>query len=157
MGRLVYEDENFVWKYAFARQGSEQYRIANELGIGEYTELLDQPIDQLYLTYQDIPSLEAYLASNNYEGLKEEYLRIGYDYEGITFYFEKERVLAQELTYEEYLEAFEKESWGYNGEASDQWFRFCKSTDFDFLNMIAAYVSYMKANPKEEYYFEGEF
>lgn len=37
MGRRVYEKntEEFVWKYCFAEQESEQYRIAKEIGVGE--------------------------------------------------------------------------------------------------------------------------
>jgi hypothetical protein len=37
MGRHIYDHKsNWVWKYAFGGQASEQYRVHEELGIGKY-------------------------------------------------------------------------------------------------------------------------
>ena len=34
MGRYVYESNEYVWKYVFAGQGSEQYLIPETVGVG---------------------------------------------------------------------------------------------------------------------------
>jgi len=61
MGRYVYESGNFVWKYAFGEQPSEQSRIAKELGIGKVWEEDDESGDVLQLKKQDADKLWDYL------------------------------------------------------------------------------------------------
>lgn len=41
MGRYISEKGNVIYKYAFGRQDSEQYRIADELDIGTITKAND--------------------------------------------------------------------------------------------------------------------
>lgn len=61
MGRRVYEQKtgDFVWKYLFAKQGSEQSRITEELGIGTIAYANDY--DVLTLTQEDRRKLEGWL------------------------------------------------------------------------------------------------
>ena len=65
MGRRVYDQKGeFVWKYVFAEQSSEQIRIAEELGIGKYRNREDENVsrsrqygDLLMLSRKDINTL----------------------------------------------------------------------------------------------------
>jgi hypothetical protein len=67
LGRYVYEKYSgeFVWKYYFAKQASEQYRIAEELGIGKI-EYEPEGFygDYLYLKREDIPKLKKWLKNS---------------------------------------------------------------------------------------------
>lgn len=66
MGRRVYNQKgDFVWKYVFGAQPSEQFRIAEELGIGRYRNREEQNKsprakygDVLMLSRKDIQTLE---------------------------------------------------------------------------------------------------
>lgn len=56
MGRRVYTHKGeFVWKYCFGEQPSEQNRIYTDLGIGKYHEYDDR--DRLALSRKDIEKL----------------------------------------------------------------------------------------------------
>jgi len=58
MGRMVYDQNgDFIWKYTFAKQGSEQYRIAEELKIGTRKEDEDESGDVLSLSKKDLAKL----------------------------------------------------------------------------------------------------
>ena len=59
MGRRIYEDGNFVWKYAFGYQPSEQHRIYDEFNIGKLEFDEEYPdCDYLTLNIKDIPALQ---------------------------------------------------------------------------------------------------
>ena len=63
MGRRIYTQKGeFVWKYVFGEQSSEQYRIAEELGIGRYRNReienkRDPYGDMLSLSRKDVETL----------------------------------------------------------------------------------------------------
>lgn len=130
MGRSVYCNGEFVWKYVFASQNSEQYRIYEELGIGEYErdrkvlaeengydpdevkEGIEEgwidpggymPIegDFLTLTRSDIPKLERILSARQYPSLKKEYSDFFKEYRGANVYF-KDGVKESESTFQKY-------------------------------------------------------
>ena len=70
MGRRIYEDGNFVWKYAFGYQPSEQHRIYDEFSIGELEFDEEYPdCDYLTLNIKDIPALQNII--NNMENFEE--------------------------------------------------------------------------------------
>ena len=70
MGRRIYENGNFVWKYVFACQPSEQHRIYDEFNIGEFEFDEEYPDwDYLTLNIKDIPALQNIL--NNIKNFEE--------------------------------------------------------------------------------------
>ena len=59
MGRRIYDsDDNFVWKYTFARQSSEMNKYAEQFGIGDYQEVREY---HWYVDKKDLPALEKLL------------------------------------------------------------------------------------------------
>lgn len=48
MGRRIFENDNFIWKYAFAIQPSEQSKIFNNYGIGNLSYMIDFPCDYIH-------------------------------------------------------------------------------------------------------------
>ena len=88
MGRCIYENGNFVWKYVFGAQSSEQYRIYEQFGIGEYEEdEQDDSLDYLTLTTEDISDLEEILTTGEYQNKKQKFEELAKEYEGLNLYF----------------------------------------------------------------------
>ena len=57
MGRRIYDQNgDFVWKYVFAEQASEQSRVVTHLRIGKLTAMPDNDI--LRLTRKDVEKLD---------------------------------------------------------------------------------------------------
>lgn len=132
MGRRIYCGEDFVWKYAFGKQSSEQYRVAEELGIGRIVNVSDYG-DTLILSKEDIPALEEYLEEKEYGAIKAEYdlIHINHGSDGWI-------QLGSDLDKE--LNAF-----------SD------REPDFYFLAMIDRFIKYMKEHPERTVFeFDGE-
>lgn len=134
MGRRIYHEDNFVWKYAFARQSSEQSRIANELNIGEITSQTSDG-DVLTLNISDVPKLKKVLEDN-----KESY----------------EKAFK---VHDSYWEGQKSLDWKIADEADKAALEVCK--DMYFFMMIEAFIEYMekqhKENKTEEFDFEGEY
>lgn len=133
MGRRVYENDEFVWKYVFAEQDSEQCRIANDLNIGKITYHGDY--DCLTLSISDVEKLEKVLEeATDYKAANEEYNRLLEPYEKGVPYEDYKRInqRARELCYDIY-----------------------------FYQMIEAYIKYMKKTyeeeQREEFKFIGEY
>lgn len=57
MGRYISEKGNVIWKYAFGKQDSEQYRIVNELDVGEIIKQ-DECGDTLRIERKDLDKLK---------------------------------------------------------------------------------------------------
>ena len=76
MGRYVYESNECVWKYVFAGQSSEQYRIAEEIGVGHMVYNQRQSHDYLiiYCSPNAVSKLRKWVRVNhpevpiNYDG-----------------------------------------------------------------------------------------
>ena len=165
MGRHVYCQGNWVWKYVFAGQSSEQGRIYEELGLGNYVFCpLSRAEDQGYskkdirqgkkegwidsqgyietngdiltLTSDDIEPLKQYLIEHIFETLKHTVDNLHLEHEG-----------------------YSPEGWILGGSPYDKALkRFAQEHDFYFLSMIEAFINFMEANPEfEDFEFEGEF
>lgn len=131
MGRRVYEKGNFVWKYVFAKQNSEQFKIAEVFGIGEITKR-GEGGDTLRLEKFDISSLEKALKPH----------------------------LKSMETFNEFCLAVSSDGW-VNVEQDkviDSWMKENRFYDIYFWSMVKAYIKYMKGHPKRRvFYFEGEY
>lgn len=121
MGRSIYCDGEFVWKYAFGAQSSEQYRIFEELGIGEYEGvtytnakeeyseeefqegieegwideegMIENNEDLLILNQSDVPLLEKYLQKKHLERLKIRWSGLHKEYQGASVHLKGESPL----------------------------------------------------------------
>jgi hypothetical protein len=158
MGRRVYEDGNYVWKYVFGEQPSEQGRISTEYGIGGlfiqchdkdgnyYEKFVDDATEEDYdASYEDVLHLEY----SNIPALKKIIDDAGENY-----------IKAKQL---------HTEAWaGKSGMAMDECRALAEKTselcgeNFNFYRMIEAYIRYMeksyKEDPeKEDFYFAGEY
>jgi hypothetical protein len=155
MGRYVYESGNFVWKYVFAGQNSEQSKIAEELQIGTCEEG-EEPDDEgngfygdiLTLDREDIPKLEAYL-KDTFEPVKEH-----------------ETVLREGIKRKDILKCYHAQSKLFNGYRCNDKFPEKRINtaikevfpDIYFWAMIEAYIKYMKKHKDQSSFsFEGEF
>lgn len=165
MGRHVYCQGNWVWKYVFAGQNSEQCRIFEDLDLGDYIFCpLRQAKDQGYskaeikqgkkegwinnqgyietngdiltLTTEDIEPLKQYLIDHSFENLKNIADNLHLEHEGCS-----------------------PEGWILGGSTYDKALKnFADEHDYYFLSMIEAYINFMEANPDiNEFEFEGEF
>lgn len=144
MGRRVYEQntDEFVWKYAFGRQPSEQYRISDELGLGCTQDIRDDygnPIlDVLHLNLDHIEPLKDYLEENN------AYKKI-----------EKYEQFMEEKIYEENdagLKMIPGSKFDKVNEKHDE-----IDEDLDFYNMIKEYINFMEShNDQYEFEFQGD-
>jgi hypothetical protein len=157
MGRRIYEDGNFVWKYVFAEQPSEQGRLYHDYGIGGlfiqchdkdgnyYEKFIDDATEEDYAaSYEDVLHLEY----QNIPALKKIVSDAGINY-----------VKAKEL----HAAAWE----GKSGMTMDECRELAKMTgvlcgdEFNFLRMVEAFIKYMEENyvedEKEDFYFIGEY
>lgn len=174
MGRRIYDLEtgDFIWKYVFAIQDSEQCRVYEELGIGELTYDEETNYDYLTLNRSDIPALEEYLADHHYENLLLDYEQLELDYEGLKVYA-KDPDSNQIVTYSVYGEG--KTTRELIKKLKDKGYifincgcpldcdyeravnEFANRYDFYFLKMIHRFIGYMNQHPdRETFTFEGE-
>ena len=166
MGRRVYESGEFVWKYVFGVQPSEQYRIAKEFGIGSLTYdvarvLLDKNGNVILDEYGD----EAY---ENVELTEEEYENEDCFACGDILHLTSNDISKLINIYEtmpNYKKAKELETKMWEGNehgisfsdfesGNKKIFKICP--DYYFARMVEQFVEYMEYNPKDHYYFEGE-
>lgn len=141
MGRIIYHEDRFVYKYFFGEQPSEQMRVPEELGIGR---VVREGMDGDTIV---IPRAEVVRLKEIYE--------------------ERGRAIVRE--HEERLKPFEYtlaerggtsripllnvQDPGY--EKVRMWAR---KKDVHFWKMIKAFIDYMEAHPEvEEFEFEGEY
>jgi|GEM_PF-6145714 len=146
MGRYIYCDGEYVWKYVFARQSSEQGRIYEELGLGSYS--YDDYGDSLTLTMDDVPALKEYLKSRNFDQLFKEFIELPQQYEGQTLYHDSEgNVIGEAISFGSPLDEAQRE--------------FQQTHDFYFLEMIDTMVRFMEeryeSSGQIEFIFNGEF
>lgn len=133
MGRYVYENNEYVWKYEFAKQASEQCRIAEEFNIG-HIRFFDYE-DHLTLHINDVEKLEKVL----------------------------EEATDFELAVKERDKAFEPYEKGIPFDVYDKIDAKAKENcnDIHFYRMIKAYIKHMKkeyeTNNREEFLFIGEY
>lgn len=143
MGRRVYErgTGEFIWKYAFAEQDSEQYRIPQEIGVGKH--LPRKYDDVVVIQKKEIPLLEQYLTEKNAD----------------------EKIREFELFLEDNVYTYDYDEEGnvsYVGipagkiDAINNWKKE-NCPDIRFYQMIEAYIDYMKSHDQETFYFEGEY
>lgn len=137
MGRHVYEINTgeWIWKYSFAEQNSEQSRIAEELHVGEmeYPEPDEFYGDRLYIRKQDIQKLKEALCSNGHKKLIKEgdwkYNALVSKSGGIPMNKKWEKVRA-----------------------------WARKNDYWFWKMVEAYIKFMESYPEtEQFAFEGEY
>lgn len=174
MGRRVYEDGNFVWKYVFGVQPSEQDRINKEFGIGEYEYENDDCFDYLSLSINDVPALEKILEDKNFDCKKKAFDNLSKKYQGSEVHFmDNEDQIKIVRPYEENktIDEIVKE---YNGDKYRYLFylasvdspyiektkEFAEKYDYYFLKMVESFVDYMKDAFQKEgqdfFTFEGE-
>lgn len=157
MGRHIYCNGEWVWKYIFAIQSSEQYRIYEELRFGTYDYTYPycdecdregnvcgcdyEPYgDCLVLDREEIEKLKDYLDKTGYQKLKKKYENMPNQFEGL-----------------------EHTKWGpmirCNSDLDIANYRFAqKNPDFHFYQMIEAFVQFADRDPEEEFFsFDGEF
>ena len=176
MGRRVYEDGNFVWKYVFGVQSSEQDRINKEFGIGEYEYEYDDYIDYLSLSINDIPALESILEEKNFDCKKKAFNNLSKKYEGVEVHFADNenqfeikivRPYEENKTIEEIIKEYDGDKYRYlfysvSGDSPylKKTKEFAKKYDYYFLEMVESFVNYMKDTFQKEgqdfFTFEGE-
>lgn len=181
MGRAIYEDGHFIWKYMFAIQNSEQRRIVEELEVGHwYTEDVEyddegEPFggdnDVVELEITDLPILEKFLADEDIERLKMTEATILYTYPGITLYGDKAQKLPQltaeqaygdVISYEEFDEVLEEGMYGISpsSKVNQELIAFYNRTDYPFIAMVGAFVKHMKTcheeSEQKHFVFIGE-
>lgn len=174
MGRRIYDTQtgDFIWKYVFAIQDSEQCRIYDELEIGEYEYNEETGLDFLTLTRSDIPALEGYLEQNNFDILKKEFDDLELTHQGVmviakdpntgeisTFSTVDEGKGSRQLMEELKKKGFIQVSCGYGVQCDYEkaMVRFTFDHDFFFLQMIDRFIHYMKRHhDRQTFTFEGE-
>lgn len=132
MGRYVYEKGNCVWKYIFAGQNSEQYLIAEHLGVGEIVKQNDFG-DTLRIERNDLPKLEQALIPHcemlrNYKKFLRKLSPMGWIDD------RQEKILYTWLMANDYKGIY-------------------------FWCMVRAFVKYIRKSPtrRKVFYFEGEY
>jgi hypothetical protein len=94
LGRYIIETttNEIVWQYILGRQYSEQYRVFEDYGVGEYFECYDGNTDLLILKQSDIEKLERILletTENDFYRMINSYVKFMNDNSNIKeFYFE---------------------------------------------------------------------
>jgi len=159
MGRCVYElmTGKFVWKYVFGAQPSEQYRIAEELGVGtiiypherkpycRYKESFDEECPD-ECPGDDCPHYGDWLIIKRGElpEFKKRYKRM------LNRLLPKLITLHMEAAKHGIsLRSFEFDSLVNKLGLEDYYW---------FLNMVKAYIKFMEEHPEiEEFVFEGEY
>ena len=175
MGRRIYENGNFVWKYVFGAQPSEQYRIYEQFGIGEYEE--DEQcdsLDYLTLTTEDISDLEEILTIGEYQNKKQKFEELAKEYEGLHLYFSDQdnkeihvNPFEEGKTEQELIELYEAKGYTFRHSGiacgspyDDKSVNFARQNDYYFLEMVQAFIDYMKKIFEEDgqdmFTFEGE-
>ena len=161
MGRYVYEQGDFVWKYVFGVQPSEQYRIAKEYGIGTLT----------YDVCKQAEDDDGSIIEDEYENIElteEEYENSNYECCGYILHLRYEDIPKLINIYEtmpNYNKAKQIESKMWEGNdngiafsdfesGNKKIFKVCP--DYYFSKMVEEFVKHMESNPKDDYYFEGE-
>ena len=137
MGRYVYCNGKCVWKYSFAEQSSDQYRITEELSIGKVVypnanDLGNFYGDTLILHRSDISLLENALGPHQKE-LKnwKEFNNAAFP-AGMVHIGSKRALIRQE--------------------------NLSRNPDLLFWEMVEAYVKFMKKHPHvDEFRFEGDY
>ena len=165
MGRRIYEDGNFVWKYSFGRQDSEMRRFSDEFGIGNYYEETDYLCD---MNKKDLSKLKELLNKISNGKTRDELNLIGM--KAVNDFISVQS--------EEWKKAFEEElekvktyksekDFGFGGSyRSGHRFEiydiFAKAIEkyiadtFDFYAMTERFIDYIEKSKKEILTFEDE-
>ena len=170
MARVIYEDGNFIWKYVFAIQPSEQYRISLEYGIGKLFYNIDMTttdendnltIDEngtVHFETKHVPYLIPYEDRDNYNGIAYgDTLHLKYDDINSL-----KNICTSTVNYPE-AKKIEKEFWKDKESATADEVQAMESKvlelcpDYYFAKMVETMAKYMSENPKDDYYFDGEF
>lgn len=155
MGRAVIEQKTgeFVWKYVFAEQGSEQSQIAEGLGIGKVEYPKDANYDVLVLKQSDRVRLEDYLNEPYVLAIgNEKYGQMTNDFKPVT----RNKLIRL-------WRKVNKTMFG-NGIALGSVEEGIRNTlrsvmpEIHFWQMIKAYADFMKKHKdQKEFRFEGEY
>jgi hypothetical protein len=131
MGRYISEKGNVIWKYAFSRQDSEQYRIADELDIGSIVKSSEFG-DTLRIERRELEILKRALRPH----------------------------AKMIIYYKKFLSNLSPAGW-LNTEAEkvlDTWLIANGFQDIYFWGMVRAFIRYIEKQKRRwVFYFEGEY
>ena len=176
MGRRIYENGKFVWKYVFGRQPSEMGRLADEFGIGKYEHRMERDekedieidVYQWLATDKDIPKLKKLLKQLGNGKTRKELEKIGMT--AVKEFIQNQNQLWRDVFAEDIrkIEKAKSENGfpfygssnkGMNFEVYNIYSDAIEEeiTDtFDFYSMIEAFIEYMETHKKTRYVFEDE-
>jgi hypothetical protein len=177
MGRRIYENGNFVWKYTFGRQDSNMCDLTFDYGIGKYVsqKYTEKDDDETY-TYElnywivdknDITKLKALLKTFS-KKTRTQLNKIGM--KAVKDFVEKQSDLWKEH-FKEDLKELEKAKSEYDfqyNSSCGSGFEFNVydifaselekhlSCSFDFYAMVENFIKYMEKENRTSYKFEDE-
>jgi len=176
MGRRIYENGKFVWKYTFGRQTSEMIRLAEEFGVGNYSTNISNDEDEQMTcrTWSvnketDLPKLKKVLEDLLQGKTIEELQEIGI--KSLKDFVEKQSP--------EWKKNFEKDLEWVNSAKSDDDFQYYGSfsnnmkfntydiyanaieeqttESWDFIKMVKTFIEYIEKEDRKEFAFDDEY